>query len=300
MEHRSSAVHLARTRSGVELPVIDVTNPAFAVGDAELARATRAFGRQPWRWLPAPLRNALFRRLLRGSLLGGAAVRARGTYLAGLDTYLLKLGDRITAVSPHPADRHIAASLPALCLRLRLLDVARLMALPPGPVRMVNIGGGTAIDSLNALLVAGHHGPARIDVLDLDEEGPAFGAAAAATFPGLQIDFRHRRHDWRDPAALASILAEAPVTVVSSEGALFEYGSDEEISGNLRVLGGVPRVVGSVTRAGPLTDQLIAAGGAAIRPRSLDAFTALARDAGWTLERSIDRPFSHQVALRPS
>ncbi len=300
MEQGSPPIRFARTRAGLELPIVDVTNPAFAVSDEELARATRAFDRQPFRWLPAPLRAALLRRLLRGSLLTPGTARARGTYLAGLDTYLLKLGDRVGAVSAHPADRHITASLPALCLRLRLLDVARLMALPPGPVRMVNIGGGTAIDSLNALLVAGHRGPARIDVLDLDEEGPAFGAAAAAAFPELQIDLRHRRHDWRDTAALAAIVAEAPVTVASSEGALFEYGSDEEISANLRALRGVPRVVGSVTRAGPLTDRLIAAGGAAIRPRALEAFAALARDAGWTLERSIDRPFSHQVALRPA
>src|SRR4051812_21085849 len=268
MGHQSSAVRFARTRSGVELPVIDVTNPAFAVSDGALARATRAFGRQPWRWLPAPLRNALFRRLLRGSLLGRAAVRARGTYLAGLDTSLLNPGDQTPPVAPPPAARHIAASLPALCLRLRLLDVARLMSLPPGPVRMVNIGGGTAIDSLNALLVAGHRGPARIDLLDPDEEGPAYGAAAAAAIGGVEL--RHRPYDWRDPSVLTEVLAEGPVTVVSSEGALFEYGSDEEIAANLRALRGVPRVVGSVTRSGPATDRLLASGGPAIRPRTLE------------------------------
>jgi hypothetical protein len=294
---RPASLRFARTRAGLELPVLDVTDPVFAVSDAELERAGREFQRTMLGWLPARLRVAIMRRLLRGSVLGAAVGRSRGSFLAGMDTYLLKLGDQIAAVSDHPADRRIAASLPALCMRLRVLDLATLMDLPAGPVRMVNIGGGTAIDSLNALLVKGHQAPARIDVLDLDDEGPAFGAAAAAQLG--HIDFRHRRHDWRDTAALAGVVAEAPVTVVSSEGALFEYGSDEEIAANLRALRGVPRVVGSVTRAGPLTDRLLAGGGVAIRPRTLDAFARLAAGAGWDLERSIDRPFSHQVALRP-
>src|SRR5437016_3430339 len=98
-----------------------MTNPAFAVSEAELDRASAEFEHPPLGWLPARWRNAIFRKLLRGSLLASGLGRSRGTFLPGLDTYLLKLGDQIAAVSEHPADRKITASLPALAMRLRLL-----------------------------------------------------------------------------------------------------------------------------------------------------------------------------------
>jgi hypothetical protein len=209
---RPVSLRFARTRAGLELPVLDVTDPLFAVSDAELERAGREFQRPMLGWLPARLRGAIMRRLLRGSMLGEAVGRSRGSFLVVVQV------------------QHVDAGRP-------------LVALHQQRVEAVN--------------------------------------------------------GWRDTAALAGVVAEAPVTVVSSEGALFEYGSDEEIAANLRALRGVPRVVGSVTRAGPLTDRLLAGGGVAIRPRALDAFARLAGGAGWDLERSIDRPFSHQVSLRP-
>jgi hypothetical protein len=90
----------------------------------------------------------------------------------------------------------------------------------------------------------------------------------------------------------------------SSEGALFEYGSDEDITGNLQVLhaptGVDTIVVGSLTRA----DELgLAVNGralgnrAALQFRGLEAFTALARRAGWKPTKVIDRPLSHDILL---
>jgi hypothetical protein len=52
---------------------------------------------------------------------------------------------------------------------------------------------------------------------------------------------------------------EHPVTICSSEGGLFEYGSDDEIMSNLKALRSQPDVVavaGSVTRADEPTQQL--------------------------------------------
>ncbi len=90
----------------------------------------------------------------------------------------------------------------------------------------------------------------------------------------------------------------------SSEGALFEYGSDEDVTGNLQVLSELAPpdtvVVGSVTRADDLGVKLNGAGlgsRAALQFRGLEAFTALALRSGWKLTRAIDRPLSHDVLL---
>src|SRR5262249_56850889 len=92
-----------------------------------------------------------------------------------------------------PVDKKIAAALPAVSMRLRLQDVAQLAAEallpllsadPRRPLHLLNIAGGPAIDSLNVLVVIQKAQPDLlrdreifIDVLDLDEAGPAFGKA---------------------------------------------------------------------------------------------------------------------------
>ena len=70
-------IFYARTLSGVELPIIDVTHPAFAVSLSPDEQRTRvdAFLResQPLDKLPPFLRRPLLRFSLRGSLLGRAS-----------------------------------------------------------------------------------------------------------------------------------------------------------------------------------------------------------------------------------
>src|SRR5712692_4870809 len=186
----------ALTDDGVSLPVIDVTNPAFAVTatDAELASLSDRFVLESTerQEIPAPLRDALQR-----SRLGRALMAASGTFLTGMNTYLLKLGPDNLGTDANPIDRRIAASFPALMTRLRLQDMARLLAdgvslaaaaAPQRPLCLVNIGGGPAGDSWNALihlhaehpdLLAGRE--IVIAVLDLDDRGPAFGVRALET-----------------------------------------------------------------------------------------------------------------------
>ena len=75
--------------------------------------------------------------------------------MTGLHTYLLKLGpEMLGRAYAKPIDRKIAAALPSLAVRLRLEDVANLIAdtlLPaladsPGrPLHFLNIAGGPAI-----------------------------------------------------------------------------------------------------------------------------------------------------------
>jgi hypothetical protein len=261
-------------------------------------------------------------------MLGRGLMAAAGTFLDGMSTYLLKLGPQNLGTQASPIDRRIAASFPAFTARLRLQDMARLLAdglvraaavEPRRPVCLVNIGGGTGCDSWNTvirlqgerreLLVGREIG---IAVMDLDARGPGFGGramealcAAGGPLCGLKVGFRHFNYEWSDAERLRELLGELETRDaacgISSEGGLFEYGSDEEIVSNLRALdAGTPRdavVVGSVTRDGrPVRTSLIGSR-VSTRPRTIEGFRSLCGQGGWTVDETIERPFSYNVRL---
>jgi hypothetical protein len=189
---------------------------------------------------------------------------------------------------------------------------------PQRPVHLLNIAGGPAIDSVNALILLQKKSPAllaereiTIDVLDVDNAGPKFGEAALQSLSqdggplhALRRTFRHTRYDWAKTDDLQPLLRDVrtsnALAICSSEGGLFEYGSDEEILANLRTLRDsktVFAVVGSVTRADETTRLLHQSGGAAVHCRGLLAFNTLVQKAGWNLTRSVERPISDQFVL---
>ncbi len=178
---------------GLELPVIDLTHPAFAlsVTPEQQRELVAQFVRQqrPFERMPEWFRKGMMRFWLRRSVLARVLGSAGGTYLSGLNTYLLKLGpDNLEGVSSFPLDKRIAASAPVVSVRLRLQDVATLIAefLAPlltarsaAPLYLFNIAGGPAMDSLNAILLLKRDHPETIagrriviEVLDLDTAGP--------------------------------------------------------------------------------------------------------------------------------
>ncbi len=318
----------ARTEDGVELTIVDVTNAAFAAAptEAELSALCVEYVAESRRRreTPVPVVAAL-----KSTRIGKGLMAASGTYLDGMTTYLLKVGAENMGRDAHPIDRQIAASFPALMTRIRLHDMARLMAdalvaqlrAEQGrAVRLINIGGGVAADSWNALIHVKREQPVLlagreigIAVLDVDPQGAAFGARAVAALAGsgaplegLKIEFRHLPYTWAEAQRLPELLdelgAKEAACVVSSEGGLFEYGSDAEIVANLAALrrgtGVDAAIVGSVTRDAEATSESRAAIGAATRPRTLEGFAELVKDAGWRLERLVERAFSYQVTLR--
>jgi hypothetical protein len=326
----------ASTDEGVELPIVDVTHPAFAVSlsEGEQRERIHAFMKeaQTFGKLPPLVRRPLTRFFLRGSLLGGAIGAMGNSYLSGMNTYLFKLGpENLSDPRAKPVDRKIAAALPGFCMRLRLCDMARLLAdaarpaLAVGPaerpLHFLNVAGGTAIDSLNALILLRREHPAllegrrvEITVLDLDTAGPHFGARAlarlverSAPLAGLDAHFRRVHYDWSNPTELVPVLEEAraagAVTLASSEGGLFEYGSDAHILANLGTLragtSGEMRVVGSVTRADAPMQLLRTSSPVPTVPRGLDVFRALVEKASFRVERALERPFSDHVVLAP-
>jgi hypothetical protein len=285
----------------------------------------RRFARTP-RWV----QGAMLRFFLRGSRIAKGLRRANGTFLDGMTTYLFKVGPKNLGAYAVPVDRRILSSLPAISVRLRVHDMARLMSealtprlaeAPGRPLWLLNIAGGPAMDSLNTLRVLQalqpqslHERTTRLLVLDADEHGPAFGARAleawqklGAPLAGLRVDFERHAYDWRDTKTLERLLTEAraqsALVAVSSEGGLFEYGTDEEILQNLRAIAAGTDssvfVAGSVTRDDELIRTLKLTSTAATKPRGLHAFGRLVEAAGFELARTVERPLSDQVVLVP-
>jgi hypothetical protein len=315
-KNKRAGVCYATTRDGVELPVVDVTHPAFAlnVGVEERRAAVRKFMQEgrPFAWLPGP-----------------GIKRSQGTFMTGLHTYLLKLGpDMLPSAFAKPIDRKIAEAVPTWGVRLRLQDIAELtadtllpalQADPKKRLHLLNIAGGPASDSLNALLILLKRQPeilaersVLIEILDLDEAGAAFGKASLAALSetngplhACHIELRHIPYNWSDVGILKDALnrleTRSSIVFCSSEGGLFEYGSDEDIVSNLKVLRQCVALVGvsgSVTRADEAIARLRSMGTtAATRPRGLAVFRDLVEKAGWQVSRVIEGPFSDQVLL---
>jgi hypothetical protein len=329
-KNKRPGVCYAVTRDGLEIPVIDVTHPAFAVtlDDAAITAMVERFARDEQRRarIPKPLQRLLLKLIVGRSVLGRGLLAGAGGVLGGMTMYLGKLGpDNLGKGWAGRVDRQIAAAPPTVLARLRLEDMARLLAdglapalsaRPQRPLQLFNIAGGPGADSWNALLLLRKEHPewlagrsCFIHVLDPDESGPAFGERAVAALRdeagplrALDVSFRRVRYDWSDAGHLRSLLRDAElgdaVVACSSEGGLFEYGSDEEILSNLESLRlGTPGdsiVVGSVTRGDGPTRF---AQEFTVRPRSLEAFRELVRRAGWEVTRCVTRPFCYNVCL---
>lgn len=320
------AILYASTDDGATLPIIDVTHPDFAVSVSEddLSEETALFiANAPARaQMPPDILEALKRSKLGSGLMAGS-----GSFLSGLNTYLFKLGPAQFREDEY-MDRAIAASLPALAIRIRLQDMAQFLAdglaaiLPNHPkerIAFINIAGGPAPDVWNALihlqkahphLLAGRE--INLNVLDLDRQGPAFGRRALETLCnteaplcGLKIEHQHLSYNWsqteRLPEILATLRANESACAISSEGGLFEYGSDEEIIANLQQLhAGTPHdafIAGTVTRDSDLIHAAHINSAIKVRPRTLEAFRKLADTGGWRIQQVLDRPMSFNLTM---
>lgn len=329
---RQPPLIVAETRDGYAMPVIDVTDRRFTVPDdcdslhkllkasSEEERRNRRIPRFIMRWM---LKSAAKRSRLLCAMLDG-----NSAFLDGIATYAMKLGaDNLPPPYDNPTDRRIAGSPHLTLLRLRTQQVARLIAdglepvlaaAPAAPLHLINIAGGTAIDSMNTLTLLNRrdskllHRPIAIHVLDPDEAGPFFGRNALAALKadggplvGLDVTFGHESYDWNAPALLGALLrqfgAAGAIVAASSEGGLLEYGSDEAIVANLAALhaGGVKLIAGSVTSNDEARRRLITASRFKLIPRGLEGFAPLAERGGYRIARAETAQLSDQILLRP-
>ncbi len=316
----------ASTMDGVQLPVIDLTLPefGFSVSEENLEKLKTAYLKQVMQKQPmTPEMTAA----LATSTLGGALQRSAGGYLPGLATYQIKLGPENWG---HPIDRAIASSYPAVLARRRLVDMVELLATGVEPqlkntprmkLLLVSVASGTAIESWNVLLELKRRHPELLQgrsiviaALDIDCDGPEFGRRAVDALkseggPLSELEVTHCifSYDWAEARQLQRILEELGatecVTAISSEGGLFEYGTNGEIAMNLRVIaqsvGPEALIVGSVTRTTE-EGRLPASGLFTTYPRSLSEFAAIANQAGWKIGENRARPFSYHLKLTRS
>ncbi len=123
----------ATTRDGHVLPVIDVTHPRFTVEDdpESVHRLYQAFlaSERKQRRIPKFIMGLLLRRAARRSPLLKALFSPAATYLDGISTYVMKLGEaNLPPPFDGPIDRRLAASPHIALLRLRLQQTSRLIA----------------------------------------------------------------------------------------------------------------------------------------------------------------------------
>jgi hypothetical protein len=320
----------AQTREGYRLPVIDVTHPSFAVQDdpqsVDALRRTFAETERQRKRMPKFLLSWMLRWMARESLLARALFSSEAEVLGAVSTYVMKLGPA-NLVTPFgtPLDRRLAASPAAMSVRIRLQQLARLLAeglqpelraRPGVPLHLINIGGGTAIDSLNTLILLRKSDPAllarpiALHILDPDSAGPEFGRRALGALleqgplRGLTVESAHVPYNWNEPSALAELVRQVgPAKVIiaaSSEGALFEYPDDSIVVANLKALRGALVVGGTVTRDETLTREFITTSRFKLIPRGGERFGELARGAGFALSRTNSSLLSDQVLLRPT
>jgi hypothetical protein len=211
-------------------------------------------------------------------------------------------------------------------VRLRMQQIARLLAgalqaplaeTPHAPLHLVNIAGGPALDSINALIILARvHATLvqrriAIHVLDAQQDGPTFGArallaltASGEALDGLEVQFQHHAYDWNDTAPLARLVAalaaDGAIMAASSEGGLFEYGTDDAVVANLTTLAraGVPIVAGSVTSSSKLRKRMIAQTSFRLFARGLEGFAPLAERSGYAIAESRTAVMSEQVLLQ--
>ena len=317
----------ATAPDGTRLPVLDITHPAFAVpeSDADIAALGAAALKEEESRGPVQrlLMGFFMRRLARTSRILAALQAANEGYLSGIATYVMKLGpDNVVPPYDSPIDKRVLQTPIVTGMRVRLHQTAWLLAdaLAPEltgnarPLVLLEIAGGPSADALNALLLLEQRGllagrRSQIVVYDIDSDGPAFAASLLAALQdgplaGREIVLRHTIGDWSDRAALSAVLAELPADAVlaaTSEGGLFEYGSDEDIAAVLTVL--APRVgivTGSVTRDDRLIQLMRRVSAPLTVPRGLQRFGHVIARTGYRVERSRPSPLSDQVLLTRS
>jgi hypothetical protein len=121
-------------------------------------------------------------------------------------------------------------------------------------LHLLNIGGGTGVDSWNGIILLKQKKPELlcsrktvIELLDIDPVAPRFGIRALealrsenAPLANLPVTLKYVHYDWNDVSTLRSLLiqidAQHKPVAASSEGGLLEYGSDDAIAENLTVL----------------------------------------------------------------
>jgi len=236
----------------IKLPILDITHPLFNASIDEQAyhlsclKSARSI--ESLKKMPRFIQNVFVK-----------MSNVDNSYLSGMRTLLYKLGpDLIRGMKLGFRDKWAMKQTSFMGLRIRLRDLCRLQSKILLPqlkqshernLCFFNIAGGAATDSINTLILILESDPKllkgrkiEINVLDIDTYGPNFAKRCidvlkqpGERFHGLDITLNTIHYDWSQPEALLKMSLEHSdwIQLCSSEGGLFEYGSDSNIIDNL-------------------------------------------------------------------
>jgi hypothetical protein len=262
-------ISYACTKDGIELPVIDITHPLFksSIDEVKLERMIREAApearkrAESFNKIPGVIKRFLSKR---SYIMAGMMEMTSGNkYLSGLSTMMMKLGPGLIGKGRGKFfDRLGSQATGAVMLRMRTRAMSTLLAhsiqnslkaYPGRDLCLINIGGGTATDSLNALILVSKSDPELIAginteliIPDVDDYGPFFACQSVkaltsegGVLSGQDISCRYIHYDWESAEPLKEIIRERADRIVlfSSEGGLFEYASETDILKNLNVIG---------------------------------------------------------------
>jgi hypothetical protein len=268
IKNKIQELSYAFTLNGVELPVLDITHPYFiSCTDEKILKKLLPYveknaekNAEKFNKIPDFIKKFFIKHSFAVAEL--IQVEDQNTFASGITTLMMKLGPKLIGKGRKRfLDRQVNKGFGALVIRMRVRDMSRcqaealmpLLGKSPGKgLCFINIAGGAASDNINALFLIQKENPAllknrriEINVLDIDNFGPAFGnrCVTALKEPGgrfneLDISFRHIHYDWTSTGELEELLNERKewLQICSSEGGLFEYCSDEVIIKNLNTL----------------------------------------------------------------
>lgn len=149
---RQNGLIFARTRSGIDLPVIDFSNPRFAVPeDPSAVRALYAAfveSERKRRLVPKFIMRRMLRSAANKSLLVRSMFQAKAGFLDSVSTYMMKLGiGNLVPPFDGEIDRKFAASPHVPLIRLRMQQTAHLLS--QGLIEDLAINGTAPLDLLN-------------------------------------------------------------------------------------------------------------------------------------------------------
>ena len=238
-----------------QFPILDITHPLFKASINEQAyhlnclKSARSI--ESLKKMPRFIQNIFVK-----------MSSVDNSYLSGMRTLMYKLGPELSrGIKLGFRDKWAVKQTSFMGLRIRLRDLCRhqskilqpqLKQFPERNLCFFNIAGGAATDSINTLILIQESDPEllkgrkiEINILDIDTYGPNFAKRCidvlkqpGERFYGLDITLNIIHYDWSQPEELLKLSLERAgwIQFCSSEGGLFEYGSDSDIIENLNHL----------------------------------------------------------------
>lgn len=305
----------ATFKNDIQIPILDITHPLFnaSIDEQEyhLNCLKSARSIESLKKMPGFIRNIFVK-----------MSNVDNSHLSGIRTLLYKLGpDLSRGVKLGFRDKWAVKQTSFMGLRIRLRELCQcqskillpqLKQFPERNLCFFNIAGGAATDSINTLILIQESDPEllngrkiEINILDIDTYGPNFAKRCidvlkqpGERFHGLDISLNTVYYDWGQPEALLKMSSKRSdwIQICSSEGGLFEYGSDSDIIENLNYYyANSPtdaRVTGSLifdrahVNSGYLGfTELI---GVQIQYLGLEGLKRILSQTSWVLEKSHD------------